>query len=219
MRTYNASGILISRGSYNRDILTFTNTASGVPATHDVLWDTCPDTIGATALGTTTITASGLRTSIFLTPPRKTELYAVGVRVTANLIGVPTASGMFGLYENISDTLKGDINTNFYPSALLWQSEPFVCNTTGIYIRYPRIRLERNSPYWLAWLGTRNTTMYTPGNGAILSHGHNFNANVGFFGLNVAINPVTDIMSANYPAGATSQIANQPLFFYQLIDI
>lgn len=219
MKIYNASGVLISRGSYNRDMLTFSHTGSGFPVKDTIFWDTCPDTLGSTALGTTTITASGLRGAVFLTPPRKCQLYAVATRITAALPGIPTASGIFSLYENVSDTIGGDINTNFYPSKLLWQSEPFVCNVTGIFIRYPQIVLERGTPYWLIWCGTRNSTMYTPGNGAILSHGHGFTAGVGNIGVTVAVSPVTHLMPESFPAAATHSLANNPLLFYQLVDI
>lgn len=219
MKVYTASGTEISRGSYSRDYLSYTVTASGLPYKDPILWDTCPDLLGSTALTTTTITASGARGSLFLTPPRDTMLYAVAVRITAALVGVPTASGMFGLYNNISDTLSGDVNNNFYPNSLIWQSEPFVCSNTGIYIRYPQQVLRRNTPYWLVWLGTRNSTTYTPSAQMAMCHGHAFAAAVGNMGLSVAISPVTHMMPNAYPAAAAYVTTSNPVIFYQLTDI
>jgi hypothetical protein len=219
MRVYTASGTEITRGSYSRDYLSYTITGSGLPLKDPVIWDTCPNVMGSTALTTTTITASGARGSVFLTPPRDVLLYAVATRVTAALAGIPTASGMFGLYSNISDTLSGDVNNNFYPNQLIWQSEPFVCSSTGIYIRYPQKVLRRNTPYWLIWLGTRNSTMYTPSAQAVLCHGHGLAAGIGNIGLSVAISPVTHMMPDVYPNAGAYQTTVNPLLFYQLADI
>lgn len=224
MRLYNPSGYYYSTSSYYRGPLSFKNIVSGVPATHSVIWYTAPPSLDTcNNLTTSTIAASGIRANLFSSPIYPCKLKAVGTRITAALTTNPPASGCFALYTNTGYSNDTSSERVFYPGTKLWQSEPFYCGDTGIYIRYPDVPLESSAVYWLVWIGTRNSTMYNVGNaGAINIYG---NGAVGGTTETLGIAQTTYFSVTNnfvgdlpnvYPAAGANVTSNVPMLFYML---
>lgn len=224
MRIYNPSGYLYDASSYYLGPQAYKNIVSGIPAVSPIIWYTAPPKVASSSnLTTVAITASGLRANMFVAPPYPCKLKGVAVRITAALAGIPTASGIFGLYTN-AEVSNDTVNERFFaPASKIWQSEPFVCSNTGIYIRYPDVPLEPLNAYWLTWLGTRNSTTYqnSAGIGIDIYGQAALGGTTSTLGLNVtsiysATSNVTETLPSAYPTVPLNLTSTSPIIFYYL---